>query len=105
MIVWGIAARRRTWKILSTGHLCNGRVLKVVPLPARINSRTFFRVQVALDASDMATATATDTVDNWAVEYFLDARDRQESVDVVYSSHVPHRVILPMKIAITRRFD
>jgi len=109
MLAWGIWSRRRTARLLSEGTLCKGRVITVSPMPARINGRTFFRVRVEARRGAAATAadtvTATDSVDNWAVEYFLNARDRQEDVDVLYADNMPHTVILPAKLAFTRRFD
>ena len=105
LIAWGAASRGRTARLLSTGTLCQGRVLAVSPLPARVNGRSFFRVRADVRHPDGTTATGTDTVDNWAVEYFLDARDQQKEIDVLYSADTPHTVIFPARIANTRRFD
>jgi hypothetical protein len=105
LMVWGLASRQRTIRLLSTGILCPGYVRAVSPLPARINGRWFFRVRVDVHLPNGTTVRGKDTVDNWAVEYFLDARDRQKEINVLYSADVPHAVILPTRIAITRRFD
>ena len=105
LIVSGKASRRRTVRLLSRGTVYKGRIRAVSPLPARVNGRTFFRVRADVHLPDGVTVTATDTVDNWAVEYFLDARDQQKEVDVLFLSDTPHRVILPARIAVTRRFD
>ena len=89
-LAFGLHSRRRTVRILSEGTLCKGRVTAVSPLPARINGRTFFRVRVEVrHAADGVAVTAADTVDNWAVEYFLNARDQQKDVDVLYTPAVP----------------
>ena len=105
LIVLGQASRRRTVRLLSRGTLYKGRIRAVSPLPARVNGRWFFRVRTEVHLPDGVTVMAKDTVDNWAVEYFLDARDQRKEVDVLFSSDTPHRVILPARIAVTRRFD
>ena len=111
MFVYGLRSRRRTARLLSEGTLCKGRVAAVSPLSARINGRTFFRVRVEIQPPSGAAATAAgattaaDTVDNYAVEFFLNARDQQKEVDVLHTPDVPKVVILPAKIAFTRRFD
>ena len=105
LIVLGQASRRRTVRLLSRGTLYKGCIRAVSPLPARVNGRWFFRVRTDVHLPDGVTVMATDTVDNWAVEYFLDARDQQKEVDLLFSSDTPHSVILPARIAITRRFD
>ena len=105
-LVLGLRSRRRTVRLLANGTLCKGRVLAVSPLPARINHRTFFRVRVEVRPPDGGPAiTAADTVDNWAVEYFLDARDQQNDVDVLHAADVPYTVVFPARLAATRRFD
>lgn len=105
LIVIGQASRRRTVRLLSRGTLHKGRIRTVSPLPARVSGRWFFRVRAEVHLPDGTTVVAKDTIDNWVVEYFLDARDQQKEVDVLFSSDTPHRVILPARIAITRRFD
>jgi hypothetical protein len=105
LIVMGQASRRRTVRLLSRGTLYKGRIRAVSPLPARVSGRWFFRVRADVHLPDGGTVMATDTIDNWVVEYFLDARDQHKEVDVLFSSETPHRVILPARIAVTRRFD
>ncbi len=105
LIVLGQASRRRTVRLLSRGTLYKGRIRAVSPLPARVSGRWFFRVRADVHLPDGTTVVAKDTIDNWVVEYFLDARDQQKEVDVLFSSDTPHRVILPARIAVTRRFD
>jgi hypothetical protein len=105
LIALGQASRRRTVRLLSRGILCKGHIRAVSPLPARVNGRSFFRVLIDVHLPDGITVKAKDTIDNWAVEYFLDARDQQKEVDVLFSSDTPNTVILPVRIAISRRFD
>jgi hypothetical protein len=105
LVVLGKVSHRRTARLLSRGTLYKGCIRAVSSLPARVNGRWFFRVRADVHLPDGVTVTARDTVDNWAVEYFLDARDQQKEVDVLFSSDTPHRVVLPARIAVTRRFD
>ena len=94
-----------TRKVLSTGHLYNGKVLTVKPLPARINGRTFFSAAVEFEGPGGARIRGKDTIDNWCSEYFLNARDTGEDVEVIYAPNPIGKVLLPMKIAIGNRYD
>lgn len=105
LFAYGIMGRRKTRKILARGRLHRGRVQTVSRLPAHINGRTFSRVRVRFEDSEGREVNAADTVDNLAVEYFLDARDEGREVDVLYAPDVPRWVILPARIPVTGRFD
>jgi hypothetical protein len=102
---WAVRAKRQTRAILTWGQRYKGKVLQVRQLPARINARSFFRVVVGFADANGTNITGQDTVDNWAVDYFLGARDEEQEVDLIYHPRVRHRVVLPMKMALGRRFD
>jgi len=103
LIAWCLYVRKHLMAILVSGRLCRGRVVRVVPLPTRINGRWFFRVYVELSAPDGTEVTGKDTVDNWALEYFLWARECEQDIDVIYHPNAFGRVILPMKVALAHR--
>lgn len=94
-----------TRKVLSTGRLYKGKILRVSPLPARINGRWFFSVAVEFDGPGGAKIRGKDTIDNWSSEYFLMARDSAELVDVIYAPNPIGKALLPMKIALGNRYD
>jgi hypothetical protein len=105
LLVHGIINRKKCVKYLANGDLAKGLVLSVKPLCARINSRTFFDVKVRYSTAENENLVATDVVDNWAMEYFLDARDNKTMVDVLFLSGTPKKVLLIYKIVTIKQFD
>jgi hypothetical protein len=103
--VWATRSKRQSRAIMIWGEKLQGRVLKVHPLPARINGRSLFRVVVGFTDANGTGRVGRDTVDTWSVEYFLGARDDEQDVDIIYYPGVPKRVILPRRIALERRLD
>ena len=104
LLGWSWHVRREIKSILALGYLTKGKVLRVKPLPARINERTFFRVWVEFVEPNGTHIMGRDTIDNWATDFFVKARDNEEEVDVIKVPGVK-RVILPMKLALGCRFD
>lgn len=105
LITWSLYVKKQTTALLKFGRMYNGKVLRVEPLPARINGRTFYRVYVEFTGPDGKRIIGKSTVDNWSVGYFLLARDHGEDVDVIYYPVAFNKVILPMQLASAHRFD
>jgi hypothetical protein len=105
LLIYGIINRKKCVKYLANGDLAKGLVLSVKPLGARINSRTFFDVKVRYSTAENENLVATDVVDNWAMEYFLNARDNKTMVDVLFLPGTPKKVLLIYKIVTIKQFD
>ena len=105
LLIYGIINRKRCVKYLMNGDLARGLVLSVKPLAVKINSRTFFEVKVRYSIAENDNLVATDVVDNWAMEYFLNARDSKTMVDILFLSDTPKKVLLIHKIATIKQFD
>ena len=105
LLMYGIINRKKSVKYLTNGDLAKGLVLSVKPLGARINGCTFFEVKVQHSIAENENLVATDVVDNWAMEYFIDARDNKTMVDVLFLSDTPKKVLLIHKIATIKQFD
>jgi len=100
--LYSLAVTRR---LLAEGKLYEGKVVAVKPIPARINARTFFAVTLEFEGPGGAKTKAKDTVDNFASEYFVNARDKDEQVELLYAPNMMGKALLPMKMAIGNRYD
>jgi hypothetical protein len=104
MIGWGRYIRREILNVLSMGRQTKGCVVKVKSLASRINERTFYRVWVEWIDQNGGRIMGKDTIDNFSLDYFLDARDSRQEIDVIYVPGVK-KVILPMKLTFGGRLD
>jgi hypothetical protein len=104
LVLWGLLVRRTIRRLLVHARTHSGRIISVVPMSARINSRTFFRIRVRLVTPEGGSVVVQDSVDNWAVESCLQARDQEQDVEVLYQPNVLRRALLPLKFAASAKF-
>jgi hypothetical protein len=104
MIGWGRYIRQEILNVLSMGRQTKGRVLKVKSLGSRINERTFYRVWAEWIDQNGVWIMGKDTIDNFSLDFFLEARDSRQEIDVIYAPGIK-KVILPMKLAFGGRLD
>jgi hypothetical protein len=96
--------RQEIKNVLAKGRTTHGKVLKVKSLASRVNERTFYRVWVEFTDPSGKRIMGKDTIDNFSLNFFIDARDSQQEVEVIYIPGVK-KVILPMKLAFGGRLD
>lgn len=89
----GILSYKKAGKLLRSGLLSKGTILSVKALPARLNEKSFYKVKIKV-ADTTNRSTLTDTVDNYALDYFLDARDCQTPVDVLVLPGIARGLLL-----------
>lgn len=105
ILIMGLMNRKKDFKYLQNGILDKGIVLTVKPLPARMNDRTFFLVKVSHNTGRDQGLIAKGFIDNYTVDYFLEARDNKTPIDILSLPSKANRVLLVHKIEIMKRFD
>ena len=101
-IIWAILSLRKVKLILAWGELYEGEVIRLRSLPIRKrleDSRAFFLVTVKFNDRYGTERNARDVIDNYSFQYFLDARNEGEKVELIFTPRAARNVILPMKTA------
>lgn len=102
LLLYGIIIYKKKCKILIYGKLNKATVISVKPLPARINDKTFYSVKVKL--ANMDGSIIGDCINNYSVDYFIEARDNHKPVDILTLPNMRKGILLYNMLS-TKRFD
>lgn len=101
---WALRKLRQKWVLVRCGKVMEAEVIAVSTMSGRINGQYFFRIKVVHEV-DGEKRESFDYVNQFPIEYFLEARDSHKPVKVLCLPGIKNTVVILDKLAVAYRFD
>jgi len=97
--------KRQKTKILKYGNVYAGKITKISSLPTRINGQAFYCVHIEFYEKDNCLVRCKETIDQRIVETFIDFKNNNQSIDVIYFPNSLKYGIIPLKTILLSRYS
>ena len=96
---------RRAKHIIVHGNIHTAQVVKIRNLHSQIGSKSFYRITARLSPDGQPERTASASVDSRTLDFFIDAKENQAPIDILYSPLTPKSVLFPDNLIYLDRYN
>ena len=95
---------RRAKHIIHQGNIYAAQVLKIRDLHSRIGSKSYHLITVRFSPDGQPERTASASVDSRTLDFFIDTKNNQTPIDILYSPLTPKSVLFPDNLIYLSRY-